>query len=74
MKTLGRTDRRTLFTIDCDNGKDIGQHVYYQLEKEILLPAASQFEVVASLEPADGFHIIQLKDIQHQVDLLHPFS
>ncbi|CAF3920693.1 unnamed protein product [Rotaria magnacalcarata] len=71
---LGRTGRRTLFTIDCDNGKDISQHVYYQLEKEILLPAASQFEVVASLEPADGFHIIQLKEIQPKVDLLHPVS
>ncbi|CAF4630358.1 unnamed protein product [Rotaria socialis] len=71
---LGRTGKRTLFTIDCDNGKDISQHVYYQLEKEILLPAASQFEVVASLEPADDFHIIQLKEIQSQVDLQHPVS
>ncbi|CAF4407367.1 unnamed protein product [Rotaria sp. Silwood2] len=47
---LGKTDQRTMFTIACSSGKDIRKHSYFPEEDEILLPAATQFKVVASLD------------------------
>ncbi|CAF4896092.1 unnamed protein product, partial [Rotaria magnacalcarata] len=43
---LGTTGPRTLFTIECDSGKDIRKYSCFQTEDEILLPAARQFKVV----------------------------
>jgi hypothetical protein len=71
---LGKTGSRTLFTIDCDSGKDISHHSYYQSEGEVLLLAARQFEVKACLEPAPGLHMIQLKEIPSPISLLQPVS
>ena len=67
---LGKTGLRTFFTIDCNSGKDISRHSYYQTEKEILLLAARQFEVLACLQPAAGLHMIQLKEIEPPICLL----
>ncbi|CAF4402524.1 unnamed protein product [Rotaria socialis] len=61
---LGKTGRRTFFTIECDSGKDIRKYSCYQAEDEILLPAARQFEVKGSLNQGDDFYMIQLKEIQ----------
>jgi hypothetical protein len=67
---LGKSGERTMFTIDCESGKDISRHSYYQSEEEILLLAARQFIVKACLEPARGLHMIQLKETESPVSLL----
>lgn len=67
---LGKSGERTMFTIDCDSGKDISQHSFYRKEKEILLLAARQFIVKSRLHPASGLHIIQLKETPSPICLL----
>jgi hypothetical protein len=69
---LGKTGKRTMFAIECDSGKDISRHSYYQSEKEILLLAARKFIVESSLQPAPGLHMIQLKEIPSPISLLQP--
>jgi hypothetical protein len=71
---LGKTGKRTMFTIECDSGKDISRHSYYQSEQEILLLAARKFVVVSSLQPATGLHMIQLKEIPSPISLLTPIA
>ncbi|CAF1073877.1 unnamed protein product [Adineta steineri] len=71
---LGKTGQRTLFTIECDSGKDISRHSYYQSEKEVLLLAARQFIVVGYLQPAAGLHMIQLKETKPPITLLQPVT
>ncbi|CAF4209711.1 unnamed protein product [Adineta steineri] len=71
---LDKTGQRTLFTIECDSGKDISRHSYYQSEKEVLLLAARQFVVVGCLRPAPGLHMIQLKEIKPPITLLQPVT
>ncbi|CAF1479694.1 unnamed protein product [Adineta steineri] len=53
---------RTIFTIECMSGKGIKHHSFFQTENEVLLPAATQFEVVAQLQPSSDLHMIQLKE------------
>jgi hypothetical protein len=71
---LGKTGERTMFAIECDSGKDISRHSYYQSEKEILLLAARHFIVESSLQPAPGLHIIQLKETKSPISLLQPVT
>ncbi|CAF1202632.1 unnamed protein product [Adineta steineri] len=71
---LGRTGQRTLFTIECDSGKDISRHSYYQKEKEVLLLPARQFIVVGCLQPAPSLHMIQLKEAKPPINLLQPIT
>jgi hypothetical protein len=59
---LGSTGARTLFTIECQSGRDIQQHSDYQEEDGILLLAARQFEVVACLEQGPDLLLVQLKE------------
>ena len=67
---LGKTGERTMFTIDCESGKDISRHSYFKSEEEILLLAARQFVVKDCLEPAPGLHMIQLTEIESPIKLL----
>jgi hypothetical protein len=46
---FGSEGTRTLFTIESTSGRDIRQHSAFQVEDEVLLPAARQFEVVSCL-------------------------
>ncbi|CAF3954656.1 unnamed protein product [Adineta steineri] len=71
---LGKTGQRTLFTIECDSGKDIIRHSYYQKEKEVLLLPARQFIVVSCLRPGPDLHIIQLKETKPLITLLQPVT
>ncbi|CAF1201348.1 unnamed protein product [Rotaria sordida] len=71
---LGKTGDRTMFTIDCESGKDISRHSYYQSEDEILLLPARQFEVISCLQPAPGLNMIQLKETQSPISLLQPVT
>ncbi|CAF4027039.1 unnamed protein product, partial [Adineta steineri] len=69
---LGRTGQRTLFSIECDSGKDISRHTYYRKEKEALLLPARQFTVVSCHQSEPGFHMIQLKETKPPITLLQP--
>jgi len=69
---LGKTGTRTMFSIDCDSGKDIRKHSYFPLEDEVLLLAATQFKVIGCLDIGNGFHQIQLKETKPPFPLLHP--
>jgi hypothetical protein len=69
---LGKKGNRTMFTIECDTGKDIRNHSTFQMENEILLPAARQFKVVSSLDSGNNLHIIQLREIEPIFPLLEP--
>jgi hypothetical protein len=59
---LGKDGTRTMFMIECESGKDIRNHSYFPSEDEVLIMAATQFEVVGCLDQGHGLHIIQLKE------------
>jgi NAD:arginine ADP-ribosyltransferase len=67
---LGKTGTRTMFHIECYSGRDIRQHSFFPREKEVLLLAARQFQVVGSLDSGNGLYIIQLKEIEPPFPLL----
>ncbi|CAF3152552.1 unnamed protein product [Rotaria sp. Silwood2] len=69
-KFLGTTGPRTLFTIECDTGKDIRKYSCYKAEHEILLPAARQFKVMGCLSQGEDLYLIQLKEIQPPFPLI----
>ncbi|CAF2723802.1 unnamed protein product [Rotaria sp. Silwood2] len=60
---FGKSGTRTLFSIECDTGKNISQHSFYPNEEEILLLPGSEFEVVSSADMGNKFSMIQLKEI-----------
>jgi hypothetical protein len=67
---LGKSGSRTFFTIECDSGKNIRSHSYYEKEDEVLLLPARQFRVIGSLDQGNGLHIIQLKEMQPKFPLI----
>jgi len=67
---LGKSGSRTFFTIECDSGKNIRSHSYYEKEDEVLLLPARQFQVIGSLDQGNGLHIIQLKEMQPKFPLI----
>jgi hypothetical protein len=69
---LGDSGERTLFHIECKNGKDIGLHSYFQTEEEILLLPAIYLEVKSCFYMAPGLHAIQLKEIESDFPYLEP--
>ncbi|CAF3986043.1 unnamed protein product [Adineta steineri] len=70
---LGTKGLRTLFSIECQNGKSAVSHSYFKdTEKEIILMPGSYFEVMGQLHPANDLHIIHLKEIQPPVPLVKP--
>ena len=59
---LGKTGVRTLFNIECTNGKAIKSHSFYKKESEILLLPGTYFCVVGKWSPAKDLHIIHLRE------------
>ncbi len=70
---LGKTGVRTMFAIECLNGKDIRKHSYFPSEDEILLLPATHFKVSSCLNQGD-LHIIHLEEIRPRFPLLQPPS
>jgi hypothetical protein len=68
---LGKTGPRTIFSIQCESTRDIRNHSYCPVEDEVLLLAATQFEVISCLDQGD-LHIIQLKETRPPHPLLQP--
>jgi hypothetical protein len=72
---LGKTGERTIFSIECFNGKSIINHSYFKkTEDEVILMPGSYFEVIGQVNPAPQLHIIQLKQITPPITFLEsPF-
>ncbi|CAF3150105.1 unnamed protein product [Rotaria sp. Silwood2] len=74
-QVLGKHGKRTLFSIECINGKSVATHSYFKnTEKEIILMPDSYFEVMGQLNPAPELHIIQLREITPPNALVKPPS
>ncbi|CAF1368351.1 unnamed protein product [Rotaria magnacalcarata] len=69
---LGTSGTRTLFAIECLNGKDIKRHSYFAQEEEILLLPCTYFEVISHLSSMENLHIIHLREITPPFMLLEP--
>jgi hypothetical protein len=70
---LGKHGLRTLFSIECINGKSIVNHSYFKnKEKEIILMPGSYFEVMGQLDSGSELHIIQLKEIPPPITFVQP--
>ncbi|CAF1369533.1 unnamed protein product [Rotaria sp. Silwood1] len=59
---VGKSGERTLFNIECINGKSIRAHSFYTKESEILLLPGTYLHVVGKWSPAKDLHIIHLKE------------
>jgi len=59
---VGSEGDRTIFNIECINGKSIQAHSYFKEENEILLMPGSYFQVVSKWNPAKGLYIIHLRE------------
>ena len=67
---FGKTGLRTLFSIECNTGKNICNHSMFPEENEVLLIAARQFQVTSHLDAGHDLHIIQIKEIQPPFDFI----
>ncbi|CAF0877219.1 unnamed protein product [Adineta steineri] len=66
-----KTNERTMFIIECLNGKNIRKHSYFSKEDEILLLPATHFKVISVCNQGN-LHTIRLKEIQPRIPLLNP--
>ncbi|CAF1040560.1 unnamed protein product [Rotaria sordida] len=62
---LGQHGLRTMFNIECLNGKVIKNHSNYQQENEVLLLSGIQFEVISHLNAGNGLQIIHMKELEN---------
>ena len=70
---LGKKGVRTLFSIECQNGRSAAMHSYFKdTEHEVILMPGSYFEVIGQLNPAKDLHIIQIKEINPPFPLVKP--
>lgn len=72
---LGQEGKRTIFSIECFDGKTIRGHSSFEGEDEILLLPGTQFIVKGHLQPSEkdpDLIIIQLEQIQPPFVLLEP--
>ena len=67
---LGTSGERTLFNINCDNGKKVASYSSISTENEVILPPATQFVVKGKLNPSSGLYIVQLEETKPNFPLL----
>lgn len=71
---LGKTGKRTMFTIECWTGKLIREHSMIKKEDEVLLLPGSQFKVVGTLDVGHGLHMIQIQEIDSSYSFSEPLN
>jgi len=59
---VGRSGVRTIFMIDCINGKAIKSHSFYKDENEIILMPGTYLRVVEKWSPADDLYMVRLRE------------
>ena len=70
---MGKTGVRTIFSIECVQGKSVANHSYFkQKEDEVILMPGSYFKVIGQLNPVPELHIIQLKQISPPIKFIEP--
>ncbi|CAF2956895.1 unnamed protein product, partial [Rotaria sp. Silwood2] len=69
---VGKSGVRTLFTIECINGKAIQAHSFYNDESEILLLPGTYFRVVDKWSPAKDLYMIHLRETPPPRPYLEP--
>ena len=69
---VGKSGVRTLFNIECINGKAIRGHSFYKKENEILLLPGTYFRVVGKWNPAKDLYIIHLRETPAPRQYLEP--
>ncbi|CAF1428959.1 unnamed protein product [Adineta steineri] len=71
---LGMEGTRTMFTIQCNSARDIRKHSYFPFEDEVLLLAATEFQVKGIVDQGHGLRTIQLQEVQSDEPMLIPVS
>jgi hypothetical protein len=66
---LGQMHKRTMFTMECDSGKDIRKHAYLHDEDEVLILPATQFEVIGCLRSAPDLYMIHIREVKPPVPI-----
>jgi hypothetical protein len=69
---LGETGTRTLFNIECYNGKLIRNHSQFAEECEVLLLPCSYFEVVGNIRQGSDLRIIHLRQTEPPYVMMQP--
>ncbi|CAF1423770.1 unnamed protein product, partial [Rotaria sordida] len=69
---VGKSGVRTLFNIECINGKAIRAHSHYKKESEILLLPGTYLRVVGKWSPAKDLYIIHLRETPAPRPFLEP--
>ncbi|CAF3606844.1 unnamed protein product [Rotaria sp. Silwood1] len=69
---LGKKGHRTLFNVECINGKMIHNHSHFPLESEVLLLPCSYFVVVSKLDQGNNLHTVHVRQLEPPVPLIHP--
>ena len=59
---VGKSGVRTVFNIECTNGKAIRAHSFYKKESEILLMPGTYLRVVSKWSPAKDLYMIHLRE------------
>ncbi|CAF1360606.1 unnamed protein product [Adineta steineri] len=66
---IGQQGSRTVFSIECKNGKCIAAHSSFPMEDEIILLPGFYFEVRSHIELPDELRLIQIREIASPLDL-----
>ncbi|CAF1336613.1 unnamed protein product [Adineta steineri] len=69
---IGSSGVRTLFNIECINGKAIQAHSFYKKESEILLLPGTYMRVVSKWSPAKDLYMIHLRETPAPRPYLEP--
>lgn len=69
---IGLEGERTIFMIDCVNGKAIKSHSFYKDENEIVLMPGTYLRVVDKWSPARDLHMIRLQEETPPCTLVAP--
>jgi hypothetical protein len=59
---IGRSAVRTIFMIECINGKAIKSHSFHENENEIILMPGTYLRVIDKWSPADNLYMIHLQE------------
>ena len=62
--TMGTSGLRTLFHIECTNGRSIRDFSTFPGEEEVLLLPGFHFKVLETMDAGNNLHIISIKEIE----------
>ena len=71
-KFVGTSGERTLFEIECSNGRMIQRHSFFKDEHEVLLTPGCYFLVIDKWSPSKNLHIIRLCESMPPYQLIAP--